>query len=49
MILTECPDCGYDGNGRMKESQYKHQPHVKQLNPENPNKWICGNCSCAFN
>ena len=34
-----CPECGYDG-GKWGQ--------VKQLNPENPNDWICASCSHAW-
>lgn len=34
-----CPSCKYDGG------QYGH---VKQINPENPNDWICSSCSFTF-
>ena len=36
-----CPKCGYDGGKG-------YFGHKKQLNPDNPNKWICGRCSEAF-
>ena len=34
-----CPECDYDG-GKLG--------HTKQINPNNPNDLICGNCSRAF-
>lgn len=36
--MTEsCPRCGWDGSS-------KFNAHVKQINPQNPHKWICGKC-----
>ena len=42
-----CPKCGYDGLG-VYDGRKGFQQHAKQLNPDNPNKLICGNCSEAF-
>jgi len=35
-----CPKCKYIGSN--------FNPHKKQMNPDNPFEWICGNCSEAF-
>jgi len=38
-MTSPCPSCGYDGG------KWGHQ---KQINPDNPFKWICGSCSQVF-
>lgn len=47
LFNTKCPKCGYDGSG-VHEKRKGFQTHRKQLNWNNPNKLICGNCSEAF-
>ncbi len=37
--MTLCPECGSDGG---------KYGHVKQINRNNPFKWICAYCSLAF-
>ena len=34
-----CPDCDWNGG---------KYGHTKQLNPDNPNDWICGACGFAW-
>lgn len=46
-MTDSCPRCGYDGRG-VRDGRKGYQEHTKQLNPENPNRLICGNCSEAF-
>ena len=37
--FVRCPECGY-GGGKYG--------HFYQLNPDNPNDFICGSCSHAW-
>ena len=44
---VKCPKCGYDGLG-VRNGRKGYQKHANQINPQNPYKLICGNCSEAF-
>jgi len=39
MNKMNCPECDYDGG---------KYGHTKQLNPNNPNDWICSGCGYGF-